>query len=179
MSINLLPPQLKREQKIEFRMKQFFARGIKILVLIFILAALIYGGNRSIQAKAQDMVDKINQVNDQITAHSGTEQKINLINSKLQKINTADSNRVLWNAILNELAKSTPKQVVIKGLSLDQSSKTITLTGEAETRQDIAAFKEKLEVSSYFKNVFFSSSSINENNKNFTFSISAEIEKNR
>lgn len=176
MTINLLPPNIKKVkeyQKILSFISYFFA--CIFLILIF-FTVIVYIADMSI-------ITDINKNSKEITSQEATlkslediSEKVIVINSKLDKISQVDTNRVIWSNVLKDLANDTPKNLQIASLSLDKESSKIQLTGSAATRRDIASFKEKLEASKYFKNVTFSTSSHSVESDTFSFNLSAELE---
>lgn len=151
------------------------------LTAIFFIILIVTGGIVTASLYAQKDIGKVNdKIADQnklLLRYKEPEDKIKNINSKLSQIESAKASKIIWSDILVELSKDTPSQVQIKTLSLNQTNNKVDLTGYAETRSDIAQFKEKLESSKYFKNVTFSSSIHNEQQANFSYNISCELKE--
>lgn len=177
--INLIPPQLKRTYLIRKRINYFSSTVFSCLilsVLVFFLATYL---NYNFKLKLEKTQGRVETAKKESARFSDLEEKINQTNAKLIKIDSVDKTRVLWSVVLTELANCTPQDVRLQNLSLDQNSAKIALTGEAETRREIAKYKEKLESSQYFKNIVFISSALNEQKNNYSFSMTAELEKTR
>lgn len=175
MTINLLPPELKLEKRIRkiSGMAVLFLTGILLIILIIISGVLT-----SIYFFNKDMVkinEKVADQNRLLLRYKDAESNTKTVNDKISKIESTSKARVLWSNILVELSQDTPSKVQIKSLTLDQAENKVTMSGFAETRSDIAKFKEKLESSKYFQNVTFSSSVHNEEQANFSFNIGSEL----
>lgn len=177
MAINLLPPKFKREKRIQKTAKIIFVFLTVICFVILILTGGLFAADYFTQKDIQKSKSKIAEQKRIFKRYEEIENNVNDFNSKLTKIQSIESQKISWSSILLNLSSSTPTNVQIKTFSAADNNKRITITGYAETRNDIAVFKEKLEKSEYFKNVTFSSSVHNEENKNFSFNISCELEK--
>ncbi len=175
MVINLLPPKFKQEKKIRKSVKTVSIFLLTIFIILLILTGGILAASYFTKEDLKKIDARIAEQEKILFRYKETEDEIKTVNTKLSKIESVNNNRVFWSILLIELSKLTPSQVQIKTLTMDQKNKKTTLTGFAETRNDIARFKEKMSSSKYFKNVTFSSSVHNEEQRNFSFNISAEI----
>lgn len=177
MSINLLPPQFKNEKRYRsvFREAIFGLSAILFLVVFFSVAFFAYYTYLKSDLKRTEK--EIESVNRELAEYKEVEQKIVEINSRLSKINDANQDRVLWSQILELIGQSTPKNVKIKTLALNQSGSTYSLTGTATERREIALMKEKLEGANDFKNVTFSSSSYNQSSNDYGFTLNFDLNK--
>lgn len=177
MTVNLLPPKIKQDKAKEHLARITGTVMFLILAIIIVSTGGIYSANFFAQKDLKSMKNKVSEQNQLLLRYKKTEDGINTINQKLKKIDSVNSQKIFWSDLLNELAKSTPIQIQIKTLSMSQDNKKLNLTGFAETRNDIAKFKEKLEKSQYFTNVTFTSSVHNETQSNYSFNISCDINK--
>ncbi|MFA4995948.1 MAG: PilN domain-containing protein [Patescibacteria group bacterium] len=175
MAINLLPPKFKQEKKVKKIAKVISIFLATVFIILLIVTTSLWVANYETKKDIDKFSSKISEQNNVLLRYKETDEGIKAVNSKLSKIESVGSNRILWSNIITELSKLTPSQVQIKTMTLDQQNKKIGLTGYAETRNDIARFKEKMSSSKYFKNVTFSSSTRDEEQSNFSFSISSEI----
>lgn len=177
MTINLLPNELKQGKVLGKRIGHFNLYLILAIFLVLLLWLMADFYNAYLIEKMTAFDSESESIQGELRRYAEVENKIKNINTKLDKIDKADQTRVLWSNVLTELAKSAPALVSISSLSLESAKNSISLNGEAETRREIAKFKEKLESSSYFENVVFSTSTQNESRNNFSFSLSAVLEK--
>ncbi|MCL5410682.1 MAG: PilN domain-containing protein [Patescibacteria group bacterium] len=175
MAINLLPPKFKQEKKIKKTAQTISIFLTTVFIIILILTGSILAADYSTKKDLDKVNAKIEEENKILLRYKATEDSIKAVNSKLGKIESVNTNRILWSNLIVELSKLTPSQIQIKTMVLDKENNKVSLTGFAETRSDIARFKEKMSSSKYFKNVTFSSSVHNEQQGNFSFSISSEI----
>lgn len=175
MAINLLPPKIKQEKKI----KKIISLVSLFLIGIFIILLITIGGIFAADAYSKNDIGKIDQKiadqNSLLLRYKDTENTIKNINAKLQSIAAADPERTLWSNVLIEISNDTPTMIQIRTLTLNKTGNKIDISGYAETRSDIAKFKEKLENSKYFQNATFTSSVHNEEQGNFSYNISCEL----
>lgn len=176
MTINLIPPQLKKEKQIK-RVANLclFALEMILVVLIFVSIA-IFLANYFCKKDISSVRARILDQEITIAKYKDLEDKTSETNQKLDKIDKAMKEKTIWSNIITDLANDTPQRLQIKTLSASKDTNKITLTGIAETRREIASFKEKLEKSNYFKNVTFYSSVYNNEGSNFSFNLSCELE---
>ncbi|MEK9155889.1 MAG: PilN domain-containing protein [Patescibacteria group bacterium] len=177
MAINLIPPELKRQNKTK-RIVGSFCGGVVVLAFLIGLGALsLYGFNNTKKAQVKRIEEETSETEKRIIALSDVEKAINDLNAKLDKVDAVNKKKVYWSTIMAQLAYSTPKQLVIESVSFTGEQQAVSITGKAESRQEIAKFKDKLENSDYFKSVRFTTSSYSEQGGNYTFSLTAQLEK--
>jgi Tfp pilus assembly protein PilN len=176
MTINLIPPQLKADKKIRKTNHYISLILISFLLILLAVSTIAYFQNYSLKNDLNDVKVKVNEREGSLIKYMDLQKKIDSANSKLALLKDINSNKYDWSVIIKDLAASTPTVVSIKSLAIGSDNKNVTLTGIAETRRDIAKFKEKLEQSKYFKNVVFSSSSLNGEANDYNFSLTAELE---
>ena len=177
MSINLIPPKLKKERKERKTTALFFTFLTFYLILFCILSAVIYLADTYIKKSLSNMDVQIAEETLKANNYKDVEANIKLVNGKLDSIKKEETSKIYWSKILDELARSTPENAQIKILSSSTENKSLNITGDAASRRDIAKLKDKMEDSKYFKNVNFSTSSYNETDKNFTFNLTCELEE--
>jgi len=148
-----------------------------LLVVVLIVFAFLFATNYWYGQDIKNIQSKIEEQQAQIKKYAELEAKVTKANSKIEQLKKATKNKIAWSAILLNLASCTPAEVQIKTASSSSNEYKVALTGNAVTRRDIARFKEKLEQSEYFKNVVFTSSSLNSESNNYNFSLTAELEK--
>lgn len=177
MSINLLPPQLKKEKKLKLIFNQTFFSIFSILIMYLVAIAAFYTYDSYLKSRQKAIESKNSALNQELPSLHDTENVIKDINSRLSKIDDIFSQNDKTSELLSSIGQNTPANVQIKSLSINKSAKTVSLSGTAESRKDIALMKEKLETTSYFQNVIFSTSSYNQSTNDYTFSLSFELKK--
>jgi len=175
MSINLLPPQIKREKRLRSTFKEAYFGFIAMFVLLVVLVLAFYAYDLIIVNQSRSFENSIADLNSSMPQYKETENRIIEINAKLSRIDAIAADRILWSAVLDEISRATPKNVQIKSLALNGDNKTVQLTGTALSRTEIALMKEKLESMEDFQNVTFSSSSYNSTTNDYGFSLSFEL----
>jgi Tfp pilus assembly protein PilN len=177
MSINLIPPKLKEIKKEERILRLFGNFTFFYLVLFCFLTGVLFLADSYIKKNIATVNSQIEIESAKEIKYKDTEKQVEEINAKLVNIKLVSDNRIVWSTILEELSKCTPAETQIKTLSSSIETGTISLTGYAASRRDIAKFKDKLESSNYFKNVNFTTSSYNQTENNYTYNLTADLEK--
>lgn len=176
MSINLIPPKIKAEQHAQ----KTGALVTYVLFMIFSLLTIstiaVVAANQFLNVEIKRTDSKISNANNSLAQYKDLETSITSTNKKIDSLSKADSERVLWSNILTELSSITPNTLQIKTLNLSSDTKKISLTGVAASRTNIATLKDNMENSSKFKNVTFSSSTL-EDSGSFTYNMSCELEE--
>ncbi|MFA5926795.1 MAG: PilN domain-containing protein [Patescibacteria group bacterium] len=179
MSINLLPPKLKKQKGVEKKLRSVLLGLIYLAAMILVLSGVLFSFNIVNKNELDQVIARTEAYKTEAKAYSEIKEKITKTNSKLDKISQIDNNRVLWSVIIAEIEILTPAQVTIRTMDLSHDSKIINTVGKAESRYDVVLFKDKLEASPFFKNVTFSSSSFNPDENNYSFALKFELEKNK
>lgn len=174
MAINLVPPKIKNQKKLEIIFNQIYFGLFIMLIMVALLGFALYTYDTYLVSDLKHSEDNISNIDAKIKSLKDTENLIKDVNSRLGKVNSAKEARTIWSNILTSISNSTPKNVQVRNLSLNDVSSSVNLQGTAETRTDIALYKEKLE-SVDFKNVTFSTSTYNELQNNYNFSLSFEL----
>lgn len=177
MTINLIPPQIKKGRQISQMLGQLFFGFVAILILVTITsgAFLLYNSYLIVFLKHSENL--VHEETNRLKTFRNVELDTKAINAKLGQIEAKNDEKVYWSTIFDLVSGATPKNVQIKSLNLNNSTMTALLTGNANTRTDIALMKEKLESISTFKNVTFTTSSYNLLTDDYSFSLNFEISK--
>lgn len=179
MTINLVPPQLKAKRQMEKIAGITFSALMVVLMILILVIATVFIAKFFIQRELADIEEKTGQQEMKALQYKEIEKQIEITNSKLSNINEVDGQRIIWSNIIGEIARLTPKNVQIQTLSLAGDSKKITFTGNAASRNEIAAFKDNLSSSKKFSAVTFTSSSFEEQSASYTFNMTCDIKELR
>lgn len=174
--INLIPPKLKRQRETEFLFDRILYYFTLYLILFCILSAVLYAGSHYIQNNIDLTNKQIDSENKKAAEFKDTEKQIKDINSKLKNVESVESEKIFWSKMIESIAKSSPSNIQIKSITAGTDTKTISLTGYAANRREIAKLKDKMEDSKYFSNVNFTTSNYDETKSIYTFNINCEIE---
>ena len=177
MAINLIPPQLKKEKRLGKNLNLVFIGLSVVFLMLIITTGTIYSADFLVKKDLKDIENKVNEQIFTLSKYKDIEENVEIVNSKLEKIDSKYNDRILWSNILTELTNTTPENLQIKTLSVSSDNGNIALTGYAETRRDIAKLKEKMESSKYFKNVTFTTSVHKSDTNNFSYNLSSELEE--
>jgi len=193
--INLLPEKNKNNLLME-RSKRIILIFC-FLVLFFILSLVLFFSIIKIYVGRQIAVNQelLTESKERFSQSEVQEvqDKIELANSSFSKLNTFYNSKVYFSEILERVSGILPDGFYLNNLSIKLDVKEskvpkddgsvdikvdrkviITLSGFAPLREDLRAFKEKLEAENGFENIFFPSSNW-VNKKNIDFYLVFEI----
>lgn len=180
--INLLPKELKEERKkaqINFRVSIICFS----LFLIFILGLIgLEVANQILALTIKTNQTQIQFEEQEIVKLKDIDEKAKEVNRILGFLDNLEKNQILWSRVLGNIAASSPSALQISSLTINsQNPPNFNIQGYAASYREVLKFKEKLETSSYLKNVAFVSSAQTETEKGiiFNFNLQAEIESKR
>lgn len=176
MTINLIPPQKKREQ----RTKALSKLIISSLLIIIIMLLLVFGALYLINISQKNELDRTNadlaSQNLKIGELKKVEDNVNLVNSKLKKIDSIIKQSMSFVDMLKTFNASVPEKVQIIAFQYDRKTKKVSISGQAETRRDIVKLQEKLEANDYFANLIFASSNYSEATATYSFTMTGDVQ---
>lgn len=148
--LNLISPSKRNHLK---RMVSFqFTKSLLELLLIFLSVAgiVLLGGRWVLQNHFNDLTEHIVSVSNK---YGETNQEIRQINITLDEADKIQKGFHLWTPLLTELSNIIPNQVVLNNISFNQEKETLTLTGNALTRDDLLELKNNLEEITWIESV--------------------------
>lgn len=176
-SINLIPPQIKREQKLG----RFSALVTLVFLTLTIMTVLVYCGlyltNKYISYELADARERLSEQQTKNKELKPVEDAVDLINTKLKKISELKSAEPDWPQIIIDINASAPSQVQLTSILLDRKDKKVSVSGFAESRRDIVKLQTKLLTLEYFSNLTFNSSAYNQTDQMYNFTLSGDIVK--
>ncbi|OQB06699.1 MAG: hypothetical protein BWY19_00049 [bacterium ADurb.Bin212] len=175
--INLLPPKIKKEQKIKKLSVQISGAMLTLLIMVVMTYSAVYFVNFFLDAQLTKNKQQLDETKVEISKLKSIEDDVNTINQKLGKLETLDKDRVEWSAFFKEINSSIPEKVLVNSIQVDKTKKTFSISAAAETRADIVKLQAKLEEMELLKSLSFQSSVFDEKNGFFTFSMYGSIEK--
>jgi type IV pilus assembly protein PilN len=151
--INLLPVRSSKRQ--ESVRNELFLGGLAALGLVGLLLVvhvLVLARVNSAKADNAALKDEIAR-KQAIVAEVDEQEKLKVdLKRKLDVIARLRANKVGPVHMLDELAIATPEKLFLT--ALDQDDKVLKITGQAVTNEVISEFLSKLEVSSFFTDVY-------------------------
>lgn len=177
--INLLPNELRLKRLHQKRLQ-------KTVFLIFVLTAIfiainciIWSISFSYSLNQLSLKDNIKSTETEIAKMQGTEEKLEQLNYKFMIAQSVENDTLKPETILNELAKTTPANVVLTDLDIDLSKQPqITLQGTTDERRSVIIFTEAINNNPLFSNAettSVSNASKDSSNTGVIFNISATL----
>lgn len=153
IKLNLLP----QEKKEKISRQRHFVAAIfweaMILFAVVMAMAFLFGINYVLSlnadiAKESQASDSDKEKYEKIGKY---EAEFSNVNSRIGDSLSIAGDQLYWSNLFVKMSRITPKGVDISSISTKDYS--IVLTGEAETRDDLVAFKDKLVSDECFSNV--------------------------
>lgn len=171
LTLNLISDELKKE--IKLRHLYLLIKKINLtLIIITIAAAIVLLSAKTIlQTQFNNIVNQTTL----ITKNSqGYNNKIKIINSKLDFVETIQNNFIPWSNLLKTVADITTGDIGLSYLKINLEEQTIKIKGRAGQRDSLLDFKQKMEASTIFREIDFPLKNILEK-ENINFEINAKI----
>ncbi len=100
-------------------------------------------------------------------AHRLKLREENIDTRTVQAVKKAISERVYWSSIFKELSALSPKGIWLTDLEtkLEENGRSIQISGEAKSQEEVGKFLENLEKSYFFRNIKLNYTELLTNNK--------------
>ena len=170
-TINLIPPRIKKEQRLRQISKVVFSFFFALLLMSVLVYGAIFMANYYTLEELNSEKGELAEYEVKTKKLEPLEKDVALINSRLNKISELRKNSILWSEFLEIFNNSIPTELNIDSLSVDYQAKTINMAGSAETRREIVKLETKLNTMESLSEVGFSSSTYDETDLNYKFSM--------
>ncbi len=175
--INLLPPKVKKEQKVKMISGQINIAIVAMGIMVALTYSAVHLVNYFIEKDLNRNNNSLNETNVAISNLKPVRDQVDQINAKINKIDQIKSKRIDWSTFILNFNASIPEKVIITSFQADQEKGTFSISAAAETREEIVKLQGKLESLDNLKNLSFQNSTFDATNNYYTFSMTGVIEK--
>jgi hypothetical protein len=147
MNINIIPATQKKEIKI----KQFYDSLKNFFYVIFIMV-VIYATFFMI-LKFIILNYFVSTIENSIILTKSTEnysKNVSDINKQVDSIKIIQGDFITWSKLLEHLRVLQPNEISIEKILINKINNSVTIGGQAKTRDSLLEFKKNLEESGYF-----------------------------
>lgn len=181
ININLLPPELKL-QRLGAKKNASLVTICLVVVIVFAISGLLSRNfKNTVSANLSATKSNIDKEVGQLDAFKDFQELAYLINDRSQEAVKINQAKVMWSQVFQDLTNNTPQDVQIANINAKASeTPNFTLQGNTTSEREVVKFKEKLESSTFFKNVTFKSSSLTtegSESSRITFSLEFDLEQ--
>lgn len=154
IELNLLPPERKKYIVQRRRNRLITATSTGIVIVLLLGTAVIFGANTYVGSLVASNKAKIEQAQDDLKRFADIEQAVLSVRGRVTALTAEEKGRLIWSDISEDLAKAVPE-----GVQLTQASFSITslphlqMSGKAEDKEKVAAFRERMDFSDRFEEV--------------------------
>lgn len=156
LKLNLLPPQGKKEAKLEMINQTIMSFGIIIFLFLLISALLVFVSQVFLNMNLEELEDKITfeQSREQIKTIEDLESRIKYLNERLILLDSLQDKQSKFSDTLEKIIQEMPLGIQLHSLSINKELKKITLTGYAPAREQVLEIKDNLEKSAVWTDVY-------------------------
>jgi len=151
---------------------QFLKNMFEIVLIVTSIAAIVILGSQTIlQQHFSNITENIISINNE---HIDTSRTIGKINKLLQSTSDIQKLYTSWAPMAAALASSTPDDVILNNLSMDNKDKKLSVAGQAKTRDAFLEFENNLKKLEFIDNVQSPLSGLTQR-EDVSFTITADI----
>lgn len=181
INLNLLPPEIKQKVRKSKQSANIF--GICLVVVIgFIVLNFLLSQYKSsfLQTQLETYKTDITNANKGLKNFDDLQKKALFLNDRALVVTTIQDGHAAWSPVLQDLINDAPSNVQFISLIADPAkAPNFVIQGSTVSERDAIKFKDKLESSSFFKDVIFKSSTTSktegsDNKLNFTLEFNLE-----
>lgn len=155
--INLLSPEVQRENRLRVIHFQIIRLGVLGLGSILVLALILFSA-RLFFGKTWRATSAAIAANNQILAGfagAGLENEIATLGEIMTNFSSLGATQKKWSPYLVELATLIPEDVSVDSLMISRTSRKVELTGKARSRNSVIQLRQNILGSAYFENINF------------------------
>lgn len=180
LNLNLLPPEIKTKVKKSKQSASVFGICLVAIIAFIVLNFLLVEYRTSLlQTQLDTYKTDIANINKGMKDFEDLQKKALFLNDRAQIVGTIQSSQPAWSPVLQDMINDAPSNVQFVSLTADPAkAPNFVLQGKTDSERDAIKFKDKLENSSYFKDVVFksSTSSNSETDNKLTFTLEFNLE---
>ncbi|MFA6524727.1 MAG: hypothetical protein WCT33_00475 [Patescibacteria group bacterium] len=176
INLNFTSPNQKAANQFQknYRLVQslvVFSVGALLLIVASLFASQMILGNKLKTITAETLVLKEQTENDNTLNLGQTIQNFNTLISNVAGI---QSEYAKWSYILLEAGESVNDGIILTSFDIQKANSSFQFTGNANTRDSLLEFKNKLDASPYFENIESPISNLL-SKENISFTLSGQI----
>ena len=171
LSLNITPPELKKEIKLKLILKKIKNLFFVLLILFSFYSIFLLGLKLILQIHFVNTVAETSIVTKNTENYS---REIRNINVQINSIEKIQNNFVVWSKFLTVLSNEKPIDITLNKISLNYDDNSLTLSGFSNTRENLLNLKSNLENCESLMEINFPLSNLLEKN-NINFELSAKI----
>jgi len=164
ININLLPPESK--EKINQAKQSAGVFGVCLVVLFLTGVIWFIGGwaqTNLLEPNWQEANKNLEKEKTKINSYKEIEAEAVFINNRAQIVQKIEAKNAAWSQILQDLLDSMPAEVQFESIAASiVKTPNFVLQGSTNSETEMIKFKDKLDSSPFFKNVFFKTFSTND-----------------
>jgi len=176
IKLNLVPPLRKEEIKKSYLLRMIVKWQVEVLLIFILFLAILWHISYVLKVEAISNLKQIEMARQSFSYKDMQDYKEKIKNANVQiaDIKKIQKGQLYWSELMGKL-----NEMIFSGIEIDSLSTKdyeIFLTGVADSRDNLANFKEKLTQESCFKEVDFPLANLM-NKENLAFQMQFTIKK--
>ena len=168
--LNLVSSEIKKEIEWRHLYETVRVAAMALAVFCVVIVGVLWGAQKMLEDSFRDNVGQ----NMSITTNLKQKDIEVDLEKRLQSIVQIDDEFIPWSYFLAGVAKHTNEEITFNSLQINKKGPSIRMKGEAEHRNALLEFKNKMEASDNFSKVIFPVENILKK-ENVEFNIKAEL----
>lgn len=148
INLNIIPENLKKDIKLRqfYDLLKNFLSTIFVILIVFIIIFQLF---KLVLSKYY-----IASISDNNFLSKNTEiysRQVQDINNQIDSVKSIQKDFTNWSKMLEFIRTSESRDIRIGSIGIDKEKKKLTISGNAQTRDSLLIFKDKLDKSGYFE----------------------------
>ncbi len=174
--INLLPPKIKKEQKVKLISGQINTAIVVLSIMVALTYTAVHFVNYFLKVVLDRNTQTLTETNIEKVGLKPIREQVDQINTKINKIDQLKSERIEWSIFIQNFNTVIPTKVSISSMSVDKKAGSFNISASAETREDIVKLQARLESLDNLKNLSFQNSTFDSTNNCYNFNMTGILE---
>lgn len=157
VNINLVPREIKDKIAQAKRSANVFSISLVVVILMIVLGILALAANNMLlKPNLEQVKNDIRKNSAELAVYQEMEKKALFLNERAKIASEIEQKRPVWSQIVQNLINCVPQQVQLSNVEVDiTKNPNFVIDGYAKDERDIISFKDKLEISEFFKDTNF------------------------
>jgi hypothetical protein len=150
LTLNIIPEELKKENKIKNIFQSLQKLMIFIILLLLIYVLVLQGGKLILQDHYNNTIEETTLLSKNTENY---DMQVDNINSQIKYMESIHALSIPWTYLLEFLSNNLQTGITVTKLHFNKTNNTFLLMGNSKTKQGITDFIKILETSDYFSDI--------------------------
>lgn len=142
IALNLLSPEERLDSSLKWNYLIVKNVILMVLVVTTAVALVLFSAKLTLRKRLAEAEVQLERIN---ITRSQANKEIQSANQLIKELSTAQDSFMPWSSVLWELLQGVTPGIQLKAINLNKNTGTIILTGRADTRDQLLAFRDSLD----------------------------------